>query len=112
MPHVKVLEPRQAPENVRAVYSDFHQRMSFPAAPNFIKVQGHSPTVVQGSWDLVRNVLVLGKIPRYAKEMLFVAISKERGCGYCEAAHIACCRMLNVDPALLESLIRDIPGIG
>ncbi len=50
MSHLKILEPDAASPAVRAVYSDFLVRMSFPAAPNFIKVQGHSPTVVQGSW--------------------------------------------------------------
>jgi uncharacterized peroxidase-related enzyme len=109
MPHTATLDPTSAPGEVRAVYEDFYRRMSFPAAPNFIKAQGHSSTVVQGTWDLVRNVLVLGRIPRYAKEMLFVAISKDRRCRYCEAAHFACCRMLGVKPGLLETLVAD-PG--
>ena len=108
MPRVPILDPDSAPPSVQAVYADFYRRMSFPAAPNFIKVQGHSPTAVQGTWDLVRNVLVLGEIPRHVKEMLFVAISNDRQCGYCEAAHIACCRMLGVDQKLLESLIDNL----
>ena len=40
--------------------------------------------------------------------MLFSAISRERQCGYCEAAHLACCRMLGVDPDTLERLTRDV----
>ncbi len=43
--------------------------------------------------------------------MIFVAISKDRKCGYCKAAHIACCRMLGVDPGLLEDLIQNIDEI-
>jgi uncharacterized peroxidase-related enzyme len=43
--------------------------------------------------------------------MMFVAISKDRGCRYCTAAHIACCRMLGVSPQLLEDLIRDVNSI-
>jgi uncharacterized peroxidase-related enzyme len=85
--------------------------MEFPAPPNFIKVQGHSSRVVQGSWDLVRNVLVSGRISRYIKEMIFVAISKDRNCRYCDAAHIACCRMLGTDPKLLDSLVYNIGGM-
>jgi uncharacterized peroxidase-related enzyme len=108
MPRIPILEPDSAPPSVQAVYADFHRRMSFPAAPNFIKVQGHSQTTVQGTWDLVRNVLVMGEIPRHIKEMLFVAISNDRKCGYCEAAHIACCRMLRVDQKLLECLIDNL----
>lgn len=108
MPRISIIEHDAASPQVQALYLDFQSRMSFPAAPNFIKAQGHSATVTSGTWDLVRNVLVMGEIPRYIKEMLFVAISKDRRCRYCEAAHIACCRMLGVAPALLDNLTGDI----
>jgi uncharacterized peroxidase-related enzyme len=85
--------------------------MCFPSAPNFITTQGHAPCAARGSWDLVRSVLVGGKLPRWLKEMMFVAISKDRDCRYCEAAHLACCRMLGVNPGLLASLVHDIRGI-
>src|SRR5690349_4034378 len=85
--------------------------MAFPSAPNFIMTQGHSPTVARGTWEVVRNVLVVGEIPRWIKEMMFVAISQERGCLYCTAAHVACCRMLGVVPALIEDLVRDIGSL-
>ena len=72
-----------------------------PDLLNFIKTQGHSArTAARATWDLVRGVLVSGQIPRWIKEMLFVAISKERKCQYCVAAHLACCRML-------ESILGD-----
>jgi len=81
-----------------AVYEEFYRRMSFPAPPNFITTQGHSSTVVRGTWEAVKNILVAGVLPRWHKEMMFVAISKDRACVYCTAAHIACCRMLGVKP--------------
>jgi uncharacterized peroxidase-related enzyme len=56
--------------------------------------------------------LVLGEIPRWTKEMIFVAISIDRGCGYCTAAHSACCRMLGVEPDTLRHLVRDVNNIG
>ncbi len=111
MPNIPTLLPHDAPQEVQDLYEDFHRRMSFPAAPNFIMTQGHSPTVARGTWDVVRNVLVSGEIPRWIKEMIFAAISKDRNCHYCAAAHIACCRMLGVNPELLDSLVRDINSI-
>jgi uncharacterized peroxidase-related enzyme len=96
---------------VRDIYEEFHRRMSFPSPPNFIMTQGHSPSAVRGTWEVVRNVLVSGEIPRWTKEMMFVAISKDRGCHYCEAAHIACCRMLGVEPGTLESLVQNPNGL-
>ena len=111
MPHIPVLPPEQAPEESKAVYDEFYRRMSFPAPPNFITTQGHSPTAARGTWELVRNVLVSGEIARWKKELIFVAISHDRQCHYCEAAHLACCRMLGVDPGTIERLVRDMTMI-
>ena len=108
---VPILEPENASPEVRSVYADFQRRMGFPAAPNFIKAQGHSLAVTTGTWGLVSNVLVGGTLPRTIKEMLFVAVSHDRNCRYCEAAHIACCRMLGVDARTIEGVIHDIDKV-
>jgi uncharacterized peroxidase-related enzyme len=111
MPHIPILPPDKAPKDVNAVYEEFYRRMSFPSAPNFITTQGHSATVVRGTWEAVKGALVTGALPRWQKEMMFVAISQDRACRYCTAAHIACCRMLGVKPELLESLVRNVNDI-
>ena len=111
MPHFPIVKPSEASDDVKSVYDEFHRRMSFPSAPNFIMTQGHSSTVARGTWELVRNVLVSGKLPRWTKEMMFVAISKDRQCRYCTAAHIACCRMLGVTPAALAALENNINSL-
>ena len=108
MPHVPLLKTEHAPQEVKTVYEEFYRRMSFPSPPNFIMTQGHSPAVARGTWEVVRNVLVSGEIPRWTKEMMFVAISKDRACRYCTAAHIACCRMLGVNPETLAQLVDDV----
>jgi uncharacterized peroxidase-related enzyme len=59
----------------------------------------------------VQNVLVGGVLPRTLKEMLFTAISSDRACRYCEAAHAACCRMLGVDTASIEQLISNLESV-
>lgn len=108
MAHVPLLKEEDAPSAVKTVYEEFYTRMLFPSAPNFITTQGHSATVARGTWEAVRNILVSGKIPRWTKEMMFVAISKDRGCQYCTAAHVACCRMLGVNPETLIDLVEDV----
>src|SRR6187397_2413229 len=111
MPYIPILPPDKAPEGVNKVYEEFFRRMSFPSAPNFIMTQGHSSTVARGTWELVRNVLVIGELSRLTKEMIFVAISKDRQCRYCTAAHVACCRILGVNPETLTYLVRDVSSI-
>ncbi len=111
MPRIPILPPVKAPAATQIVYDEFHKKMEFPIVPNFIMTQGHSPDVARGTWELVRNVLVGGEIPRWKKEIIFVAISKERQCRYCAAAHLACCRMLGVKPEILEQLDRGVDEI-
>jgi uncharacterized peroxidase-related enzyme len=111
MAHLPTLEHDAAPKEVVEVYHDFQRRMGFPDAPNFIKTLGHSLAAARGTWGLVQNVLVGGVLPRTLKEMMFVAISRARACRYCEAAHLACCRMLGIEPAELEQLVSQVSDI-
>lgn len=111
MPKISVVPPDAAPPDVRDIYVDFQRKMGFPEAPNFIKAQGHSADVARGTWGLVENVLVRGSLPRSLKEMMFVAVSKDRNCRYCEAAHLACCRMLGVEAATLNDLAGDLESV-
>ena len=76
MPHISPVSQDEASQETKDVYADFARRMLFALPPNFIKTQGHSATVARATWDLVRGVLVSGQIPRWIKEMMFVAISK------------------------------------
>ena len=111
MPYLPTLEPESASKEVVDVYRDFQRRMGFPAAPNFITTQGHSLAAASGTWGLVQNVLLGGLLPRTLKEMMFVAISQARKCRYCEAAHLACCRMLGIEPVALEALVSNVNEI-
>lgn len=112
MPRFPAIEEDDAPPEVAELFADFRQEMGFPKAPNFIRTQGGAAlNVGRGTWELVRNVLVEGSVPRSVKEMMFVAISTDRHCGYCEAAHVACCKMLGVDSATIEALINDIDSV-
>src|SRR3569832_2176950 len=97
MPNISPLDVGAEPPDVRDLYLDFQRRMGFPSPPNFITTQGHSLSVARGTWGLVQNVLVCGTLPRTLKELMFVAISQMRECRYCEAAHLACCRMLGLE---------------
>lgn len=108
MSRFPIANEESATGEVADVLVDFRKRMGFAEAPNFIRAQSAAPAVMKGTWGLVQNVLVNGSLPRSLKEMIFVAISMDRKCGYCEAAHIACCRMLGVDEDTIEQLVENV----
>ena len=108
MSRIPITEETHAPSEATEVMIDFRTRMGFPNAPNFIKSQCVAPSVMKGTWSVVRNVLVEGSLPRTLKEMIFLAISADRECRYCQSAHTACCRMLGVDETDITALVSDL----
>ena len=86
--------------------------MSFPGPPDFITTQGHSGAAARGVWELLKDILLGGQMPRWKKELIIVAISRERNCRYCEAAHAACCTMLGVNAVYMVRDVRTIPDPG
>lgn len=107
------IEESDASDEVVRIYHEYQRTFGFPEVPNFIRMQGGSPSVLAGTWGLVQNVLGRGRLPRTVKELIWVAIAVDRECVYCEHAHIACCRILGVDErtirALREGLKEDLP---
>jgi len=105
-PHIPPCLPPNVVKATEVVYEEFYLGMGFPAPPNFILTQGHAANVARASWEAVRNILVAGEIPRWIKELMFVAISVARDCAYCAAAHAACCRSLRVDPEWTDAVVN------
>lgn len=105
--HISLCLPPAATQQAVAVYQEFYISMGFSEAPNFILTQGHAPNIARGTLEAVRNVLVEGCIARWIKELMFVAISVDRNCMYCSAAHLACCRMLRVNPEWTDAVRRN-----
>ena len=111
MAFLPMTEESAAQGVVAEVFSAFRTTKGTPFVPNFFKTLANSPTVAQGTWNVYRDVGHYGKVPKSIKEMLFVAISQARNCKYCEAAHLAICRLFGVDRETLETLTRDLNAL-
>jgi uncharacterized peroxidase-related enzyme len=102
------VEESSATGVVGEVFAAFRETKGTPFVPNFFKILASAPTVLQGTWQVYRDVGHFGEVPRTIKEMIFVAISQARNCKYCEAAHMAICRLFGVGKETLEILTRDL----
>ena len=111
MSRFPLVEESDASPETAEVMADFRQTMGFPAAPNFVKTLAAGLPVIKGTWGVMQNVLVEGILPRTLKEMVFLAISEDRDCRYCQAAHAACCRMLGVDESEIRAFVSDLNNV-
>jgi uncharacterized peroxidase-related enzyme len=100
-----MVSEEDAAGKVADVYKEIKREFQIPFVPNFFKVQASSPQVLTTTWTLVHEILVNGNyVPRTIKEMIFVAVSNARKCAYCEAAHLAFCKLLGIDEKKREAL--------
>lgn len=107
----RTIEENHADEHTARIFREILDVKHIRIIPNFFKTLANSPTVLQGTWSVYRDVSSRGLIEEAVKEMIFVAISAAKKCGYCEAAHLAFCRILKVDKETCDNLVRDIDAL-
>lgn len=111
MARFSMIEEKDATGETRRIFQEILEVKHLRKVPNFFKTLAANLPVLQGTWNVYRNVSTRGSIPESVKEMMFVAISVARKCKYCEVAHVAFCRILKVDPETCENLVRNMDAI-
>ena len=89
---VKLIEYRDAPPEVRAVYDDIMATRGTDWINNFWKALANDPATLKRMWQNVKQVMAPGSIDPLVKEMIYVAVSATNGCEYCTYSHTASAR--------------------
>lgn len=104
-----ILSEQEATGRVAEIYEDIRRGFQLDFVPNFFKAQATRPDLLAGTWNVIHATLIAGEeLPRSIKEMMFVAISRNNKCRYCEAAHLALCKMVGVDAQVRNDLINHL----
>lgn len=108
MAHFPVVSEGAVTGDVKRVFEEIRREKRLPFIPNFFKTLALAPQSLEATWMVYRGISTRGALPEALKEMIFVAISVARDCKYCEAAHLAFCNLLNVEPHNLRVLTENI----
>lgn len=105
MATVKLVEEKDADDQVRKVYDDIKQVFRLPFVPNLFKAMGHHPVYLETTWARVKAIMGPGKLDRKTKEIIAVAVSATNGCEYCVNAHTAALRSLGLGDAEITEVM-------
>jgi len=111
MAEFQMFGEREAEGTTKRIYDEILEVKHLRMVPNFFKTLANSTPVLQGTWSVYRGISTRGKISEALKEMIFVAISAATECAYCEAAHVAFCRLLKVDAETCKNLVNNIDAL-
>lgn len=74
-------DPLITPE-LNATFEIIKKELSAPFVPNFFKVWGTAPKVLEGIFPAMQHILVSGELDRNLKEMIMIAMSSKSCCNY------------------------------
>jgi uncharacterized peroxidase-related enzyme len=111
MAHFPLVSENSIAADVKRVFEEIRREKRLPFVPNFFKTLAHAPDSLEATWMVYRGLSTRGALPEALKEMIFVAISAARNCNYCEAAHLAFCNLLDVEPHNLRVLTENIDAL-
>jgi AhpD family alkylhydroperoxidase len=102
---VKLIEYRDAPPEVRAVYDDIMRTRGTDWINNFWKALANDPAALRRMWDNVKQVMAPGALDPLVKEMVYVAVSATNNCEYCTYSHTAAARKKGMSDAMFMELM-------
>lgn len=105
MPLAKMVEYRDAPPEVRAVFDDIMATRRTDWVNNFWKMLAVDPPTLRRTWESVKQVMAPGALDPLVKEMLYIAVSVTNGCEYCIHSHTASARGKGMTDAQLAELM-------
>jgi AhpD family alkylhydroperoxidase len=102
---VTLIEYRDAPPEVKALYDDIMKTRGVDWVNNFWKALANDPAELRRVWANVKQVMAPGALDPLVKEMVYVAVSATNGCEYCTYSHTAGARKKGMTDAMFMELM-------
>ena len=106
MPHVPMVEYKDASSEVKEIYDEILAVRGQDGLSDFWKTLAFHPPTLRRNWNQARDALSPGALDGLTKEMLYVAASIATNCAYCTEAHIALAQRLGMSDEMLGELVE------
>ena len=94
-----------APQEVRTVYDDIKRTRKIERVSNFWMAIANHPPTLRRTWDSLKEIMVDGALDVRVKEMIYLAISINNGCEYCQASHGVAARKAGMTEEMFGELM-------
>src|ERR1041385_2094004 len=99
------IEYENATSEVRAIYDDIMATRKTDWINNFWKALAHDPATLRRTWQSIKEIMAPGALDARTKEMIYLAVSATKQCGYCIASHTTAARKAGMPNAMLAELM-------
>ena len=92
MATVPLISDAAASPEVQAVFDDIRATRKTRYINNFWRALANDPSLLQATWERLKQVMGPGALEPMVKEMIYIAVSVANGCEYCAHSHTASAR--------------------
>jgi len=91
----------------RAVFDDIRATRQTDYVNDIWRVLAHDPRQLRLTWSAAKEVMAPGgALDPLVKELVYIAVSAQNGCGYCLHTHTASARAKGMTDAMLHELMQ------
>ncbi|HEX2574387.1 MAG TPA: peroxidase-related enzyme [Polyangia bacterium] len=102
------LVQQPADPKVRALYDEILEYGFGDEVPiNWFTAQATRPDILEATWNLLKAILVEGRLPPSLKQMIAMTISEHNACRYCTVVHTSALETLGVPDEVIEQSVAD-----
>ena len=94
-----------ASEEVRTVYDDIKRTRKIDQVSNFWMAIANHPPTLRRTWESLKEVMVDGALEIRFKEMIYLVISINNGCEYCQVSHGVAARKAGMTEEMFGELM-------
>ena len=94
-----------ASKEVQMVYDDIKQTRNIDQVSNFWMAIANHPPTLRRTWESLKEIMADGALDVRTKEMIYLAISTNNGCEYCQASHGVAARKAGMTEDMFGELI-------
>ena len=103
-------DPREVTHPVvRETFDAIERELGFGMVPNLFRALGTQPLVLRNTWQLFRDTVLQGTLPRTLKEMIGIVVSAANGSAYARDVHMHSLGVQGVSHAVLAMLASGEP---
>ena len=94
-----------ASKEVQMVYDDIKQTRNIDQVSNFWMAIANHPPTLRRTWESLKEIMADGALDVRTKEMIYLAISTNNGCEYCQTSHGVAARKAGMTEEMFGELI-------
>ena len=106
----KKVSEKKVSAKVKKIFQEIKKTRKINKIPNFWLSIANNPSLLQRTWNNLKEIMKGGALDPVTKELIYVAVSITNSCDYCTRSHTFAAKKKGATDQMIKEMI-DVVGI-